>query len=78
MSLAHDSPLAGHLQVKKTTSGLDYRLMFVDIFSHCQRTIPKGPVTRVPLGEMPLIDTPFKQVAVDGSRTNAAYHKMGK
>ena len=31
----------------------------------CQRTIPKGRVTRVPLGEMPIIDTPFERVAVD-------------
>ena len=31
----------------------------------CHRTIPKGKVTRVPLGEMPLIDTPFERIAVD-------------
>ena len=31
----------------------------------CQRTIRKGPVTKVPLGKLPLIDTPFKRVAVD-------------
>ena len=34
----------------------------------CQRTIQKGRVTdqaKVPLGKMPLIDTPFKRVAVD-------------
>ena len=30
----------------------------------CQRTIQKGRVTKVPLGKMPLIDTPFKRVAV--------------
>ena len=30
----------------------------------CQ-TIQKGRVTKVPLGNMPLIDTPFKRVAVD-------------
>ena len=31
----------------------------------CQRTIQKGRVTKVPLGKMPLINTPFKRVAVD-------------
>ena len=31
----------------------------------CQRTIQKGRVTKVPLGKLPLIDTPFKLVAVD-------------
>ena len=31
----------------------------------CQRTIHKERVTKVPLGKLPLIDTPFKRVAVD-------------
>ena len=31
----------------------------------CQRTLQKGRVTKVPLGKLPLIDTPFKRVAVD-------------
>ena len=31
----------------------------------CQRTIQKGRVTKIPLGKLPLIDTPFKRVAVD-------------
>ena len=31
----------------------------------CQRTIQKGGVTKVSLENMPLIDTPFKRVAVD-------------
>ena len=31
----------------------------------CQRTIQKGLVTKVPLGKLPLIDTPFKRVSVD-------------
>ena len=31
----------------------------------CQRTIQKGRVSKVPLGKLPLIDTPFKRVAVD-------------
>ena len=31
----------------------------------CQKTVYKGTVARAPLGKMPLIDTPFKRVAVD-------------
>ena len=31
----------------------------------CQKTVSKGSVTRVPLGKMPLIDSPFKRVAID-------------
>ena len=31
----------------------------------CQRTIQKGRVAKVSLGRLPLIDTPFKRVAVD-------------
>ena len=31
----------------------------------CQRTIRKGRVTKVPLGKLPLTDTPFKRVVVD-------------
>ena len=31
----------------------------------CQRTISKGRVPKVPLGKMPVIDTPFKRVAID-------------
>ena len=31
----------------------------------CQRTIQKGRVTKVPLGKMLLIDTPFKRISVD-------------
>ena len=31
----------------------------------CQRTIPKGRVSKIPLGIMPLIEEPFYRVAVD-------------
>ena len=31
----------------------------------CQRTISKGKVTKVPLGEMPVIDVPFKRIGMD-------------
>lgn len=31
----------------------------------CQKTIPKGKIRRAPLGKIPLIEVPFKRVAVD-------------
>ncbi|KAK3746423.1 hypothetical protein QZH41_012761 [Actinostola sp. cb2023] len=31
----------------------------------CQKTIPKGKVPKVPLGEMPIIEEPFYRIAVD-------------
>ena len=38
---------------------------FCKSYDICQRTIQKGRVTKVPLGKIPLIDTPFKRLAVD-------------
>ena len=31
----------------------------------CQKTVTKGCISRAPLEEMPLIDLPFKRVAID-------------
>ena len=31
----------------------------------CQRTVPKGKVTKIPLGQLPIIDTAFKRVGID-------------
>ena len=31
----------------------------------CQKTVSKGSVPKVPLEKMPLIDKPFKRVAID-------------
>ena len=31
----------------------------------CQRTFPKGKISNIPIGEMPLIETPFSRVAID-------------
>ena len=31
----------------------------------CQRAVPKGKITKAPLGKMPLIEIPFQRVAVD-------------
>lgn len=75
LSLAHDAPMAGHLGSHKTRDRIwqtfywpgmckDIR-RYVASCATCQRTVPKGSVRRVPLEKMPLVDVPFRQVAVD-------------
>ena len=76
LRLAHETLLTKHLGIKKTLDRVVSELFFwpgvcgdvarfcksCDI---CQKTIRKGRVTKVPLGKLPLIDTPFKRVLVD-------------
>ncbi len=75
MKVAHESIMAGHLGVKKTTDRVLSEFYWPGVGSDitrfcrscdiCQKTVSKGHITKVPLGTMPLIDTPFKRVAVD-------------
>ena len=77
IKLAHDSILGGHLGIKKKKTGDKIRLQFLwpglqqDVKFHClscdlcQRTFPKGQVTKVPLEKMPLTETPLERVAID-------------
>ncbi|XP_071081291.1 uncharacterized protein [Haliotis cracherodii] len=75
MKVCHESLMAGHMGVKRTldrvTSQFYWPGVQGDVRRHClscdvwQRTIPKGKVGRVPLGQMPLISTPFERIAVD-------------
>lgn len=75
MSVAHESPLAGHMGIRKTNSrvrscftwpGMDADICrFCRSCDICQRTISKGRVTKVPLGNMPIIEQPFERVGVD-------------
>ncbi|XP_053407213.1 uncharacterized protein LOC128559482 [Mercenaria mercenaria] len=75
MKVAHDSLLSGHLGIRKTSDRVLGELYWPGVMAEvrrycqscsiCQRTIAKGRVSKVPLGKMPLIDTPFKRVAVD-------------
>ena len=75
MEVAHDSIFGGHLGVKATKDRIQTSFywpgMHNDVSGFCQscdvrqKNVDKGTVARAPLGEMPLIDTPFKQVAVD-------------
>ena len=75
MSLAHESIVGGHLAAKKTIDRITTSFHWPGITSDvtrfcrsceiCQKTVPKGKVTKVPLGEMPIMDVPFHRVAVD-------------
>ena len=75
MEVAHDSIFGENLGMKKTKDGIQTNFYWLriqgDITSFCrscdvcQNTTAKGSVPRVPLGDMPLIDTPFRRVTVD-------------
>ena len=75
LATAHDLPLAGHQGQKKTRervwSEFFWPGMSADIRRYCsscdvcQRTSPRGKLTRVPMGHTPVIDTAFRRVAVD-------------
>ena len=70
MSVAHDSIFGGHMGIRKTEDRILINFYWPrlhnDVTSFCrscdicQKTVSKGSVTRVPLGEMPLVDMPFK------------------
>ena len=73
--MAHDAAMSGHRGRKKTKDriwrefwwpgfGADVT-RFCTSCDICQNTIAKGRVSSVPLGKMPVIDTPFERVAVD-------------
>ncbi|XP_060594061.1 uncharacterized protein LOC132748456 [Ruditapes philippinarum] len=75
LKVAHDSLLAGHLGIRKTSDRVLGEFYWPGVLVEvrrycqscdiCQRTISKGRISKVTLGKMPLIDTPFKRVAVD-------------
>jgi len=75
MRLAHESMMAGHLGVVKTVDRVLTDFYWPEVqadikrFCHScgvfQRTFPKGRVTAVALGVKPVIDEPFKGIAVD-------------
>ena len=89
LSLAHESPLAGHFSNRKTEMRVRETFfwpgMGVDIKNYCkscdrcQRLSPKGRVKNVPLMKMPIITEPFSRVAIDLvgplSPTSSAGHR---
>ena len=75
LKVGHDSLLAGHLGVRKMTAKVLSEFYWPgvqgDISRYCrscdlcQKTFPKGKVPKIPIGKMPIIDTPFSRVAID-------------
>ena len=87
MSVNHESAFSGHLGAKKTEVRILPNFFWPGLlqdvirFCHscdvCQRTVNRGSVKKVPLGSMPLIDTPSKRVAVDIVRPIAPPSEAG-
>ena len=75
MEVAHDSILGGHLGAQKTKDRIISNFYWpgvqADVTRYCQscdicqRTVAKGKTPKAPLGNVPIIDTPFTRVAVD-------------
>ena len=75
MEVAHNSLFGGHLGVKKTEGRIQTNFFwpglhddvtsFCRSYDFCPKIVPRRSVPRAPLGDMPLIDQPFKKVAVD-------------
>ena len=69
------SIMGGHMGVKKTVDKIQNAFYWPgiqgDVIRYCkscdvcQKTVNKGSVPKVPLEKMPLIDKPFKRVAID-------------
>ena len=75
MEVARDSIFGGHLGIKKTKDRIQTyfywpgmqgdAISFCRSCDVCQKTTAKGSVSRVPIGDTPLIDISFRRVAVD-------------
>ena len=75
IEVAHGSIMGGHMGIKKTTDKIQSAFYWPGIQGDvtrfckscdvCQKTVSKGSVPKVPLEKMPLIDKPFKRVAID-------------
>lgn len=75
IELAHGSIMGGHMGIKKTVDKIQSAFYWPGIQGDvtryckscdvCQKTVNKGSVPKVPLEKMPLIDKPFRRVAID-------------
>ena len=87
MSVNHESAFSGHIGAKKTEvrilPNFFWPRLCQDVIRFCcscdvsQRTVKRGSVKKVPLGSIPLIDTPFKRVVVDIVRLIASWSEAG-
>ena len=75
LKIAHDGIMAGHLGIRKTIDRILNDFFWPQVRKDvqqycktcdiCQKTVPKGKVSHLPLGKMPLIETPFSRIATD-------------
>ena len=75
MQVAHESLLGAHGGIKKTCDKILNCFYWPGVKADvtrfckscdvCQKTVDRGRVPKAPLGKMPLVDTPFKRVAMD-------------
>ena len=75
MEVAHDSMFGNHLEIKKIKDRIQTNFYWHGMLNDvngfcrscdvCEKTVDKKTVARAHLGEMPLIDTPFRRVAAD-------------
>ena len=75
LKMGHESIMAGHMAIQRTLDRIMSNFYWPGIHGDvtrycrscdiCQRTTPKGKIQKATLEQMPLIDTPFKRVAVD-------------
>ena len=73
--LDHGSIMGGHMGIKKTVDKIQSAFYWPGIQGDvtryckscdvCQKTVNKGSITKVPLEKMPLIDKPFKRLAIE-------------
>ncbi|XP_037781090.1 uncharacterized protein LOC119577581 [Penaeus monodon] len=75
LSMAHDSPLAGHFSHRKTAEKVFHKFFWPGAGAEikrycrschaCQKTVPKGKIRKAPMVQMPVISEPFSRVAID-------------
>ena len=75
MDLAHGLIMGGHMGINKTADKIQNAFCWSGIqgdMTHyckscdaCQKTVNKGSIPKVPLEKMPLIDKPFKRIAIN-------------
>ena len=74
LKVAHDIPMAGHLGRKKTADRILQRFYWAGVFwdvqdhcrtcTQCQKSSTRR-VKKVPLVPLPIMDEPFKRIAID-------------
>ncbi|RUS68973.1 hypothetical protein EGW08_023265 [Elysia chlorotica] len=75
MSVAHDSIAGGHQGIRKTKDKVITSFYWLGVEGEvarycrscdvCQKTTNKGAIPKAPLQNIPVVDVPFKRVAVD-------------